>query len=82
MMIWYEKTFKREYNEKLGEIQAQWAQTANILAAQYDTAIGNKKRHKAKDFMPDFETKKKNSKQKLIEQAEKIGLKTPSKQEI
>ena len=87
LMIWYAKTMKREYNERQGDIQADWSRTANMLAAMYNTAMGNKKRHKAKDFMPEFEsfediTGKQDKKEDLFEKAEKLGLKTPSKRKI
>lgn len=84
LMIWYEKTIKREFNERRGDIQARWEQTAEILAAQYNTAMGNKKKHKADQFIPELKSFEEifESKETLIDQAKKLGLKTPSKKKI
>ena len=87
LMIWYAKTMKREYNERQGDIQADWSQTANLLAMIHNTAMGTKKRLKAKDAMPEFEsfeemTGKKDEKEDLFDKAEKLGLKTPSKRQV
>ena len=87
LMIWYIKTIKREFDEKQGDMKADWSRTSSVLAAMYNTAMGNKKRHKAKDFMPKFESFEeaigvKSEEENLFDKAEKLGLKTPSRKQI
>ena len=87
LLIWYAKTMKREYNERKGDIQADWSQTANLLAMIHNTAMGTKKRLKVKDAMPEFEsfediTGRQDEKEDLFDKAEQLGLKTPSKRQI
>jgi len=85
MLIMYEKTIKREYDEKITEEQTKWQHTAQILATLYNTAMGNKRKVKPKDFIPEFEDNpfaQKSKTKKLLELAEKKGLKTPSTKKI
>lgn len=85
MLILYEKTLAREYEENVAKEKAKWSHTAQILATLYNTAMGNKRKHKPKDFMPDFDENpfiKKDRVNELIDKAEKLGLKTPSTKKI
>jgi hypothetical protein len=80
LMIWYEITSNREYQEKIAEQKAEWQRTSEMLAMMWNTQMGIKKKDhlKGKDFMPDFETEK-ISNDKLIKMAENKGLKVPKK---
>ena len=88
LMIWFEKTLKREYQEKQSKIKADWSRTANMLSMIHNTSMGAKKSLKPKDVMPEFESfeesmgQQKNDTEELFEKAKKKGLKTPSKRKI
>jgi len=84
LLIWYEKAIKRKYNEQISVAQVQWSQTSNLLAASYNTAMGNKKRHKPQDFMPEFEQfdEVHTEKETKIAKAKKLGLKVPEKRQM
>lgn len=84
LLIWYEKAIKRQYNEQMANAEVQWSQTSNILASMYNTAMGNKKRHKPKDFMPEFEQYDDLHKDKetQMDKAKKLGLETPTKRQM
>jgi hypothetical protein len=79
LMIWYNQTSEREYQEKLLEEKSDWSKTANILAMIHNTQMGIKKRDMkdAKEFMPDFEEEADN--EKLIALAREKGLNVPNK---
>jgi len=81
----YEKTVLREYQKLISQEKTDWQKTAHVLAAIYNAAMGSKKKHTADDFMPEFEDDPFNQKNKdktYLEQAEKLGLKTPSTKKI
>ena len=79
-MIWYEKTLKRNHNEKIEQAQVDWSRTANEMAMMHNTAMGAKKTLNPKKLMPEFkgfEESINDSKENLIDKAKKLGLKTP-----
>lgn len=86
LYIWYAETIKREHREKVNEEKSAWGRTANILAMLQNTAMGNKKKAKPDEFMPDFienfedmfEQAEEESNETYIELAEEAGLNTPS----
>ena len=86
LMIWYAKTVEREYNTTQGRIQADWSRTANLLAMIHNTSMGVKRKVKASDAMPDFQTfaevMKGEKEENIFDKAEKLGLKTPSKRKL
>ena len=89
LFIWYAKTLKREYEEKQGQIRADWGRTANLLSMIHNTTMGVKRKLDPHKVMPEFvsfeemmgnETKDKTN--VLLDKADKLGLKTPSKKQI
>jgi len=83
--ILYEKTIKREYQQNIAKNKQNWQIASHILAGIYNTAMGNKRKQKSEDFMPEFEENpfaEQTREEELMGKAEKLGLKTPSTKKL